>query len=108
MATKIVAIGERDSILPFKVIGVEIFPVRDIQNARETLTDLITQAEIGIILLQTDFAEKLTDVLESVKEKTLPSILLIPGSRGRTDFAFKRTRELVKRAVGVDILKSEE
>lgn len=103
MATNIAAVGGRDLILPFKAIGVQIFPVEKIEDAKETMRNLIRQG-YGLILVTEDLASKLEDVLDEVSTQPTPSIVPIPSSGGPTGFALGRLRETIKKAVGADIM----
>jgi V/A-type H+-transporting ATPase subunit F len=100
--TKIAAVGAKDLILPFKAVGVEIHPVSSSQEAKKILLSLLEKG-FGIILISDNFAEDVKDVFKKVSGVPLPVLLTIPGPRGSTGFTTKRIRELVKRAVGVDI-----
>jgi len=107
MPTRVAAIGEADIILPFKAIGVETHPIKDVEEARQILNELIKK-EVGIIFVTDEFAHKLKDCFEKTKETPLPSIISIPGSKVSTGFAVARVRALVRRAVGVDIMEKKE
>lgn len=106
MATNIAAVGERDLILPFKAIGVQIFPVRGIEEVRGVMSRLIRE-DYGLILITEDLASKLEDLLKEVSTQPTPSIVPIPSSGGSTGFALGRLRETIKKAVGADILAEE-
>jgi len=106
MPTRIAAVGEADTILPFKAIGVETYPIKNVEEARQILDELIKK-EVGIIFITDEFACKLEDCFEKTKEVPLPSIVSIPGSKASTGFAVSRIRTLVRRAVGVDIMEKK-
>lgn len=89
-------------ILPFKAIGVQVFPVEKAEEARETLSRLIKEG-YGLILITEDLAPKLEDLLREVATEPTPSIIPIPSSGGSTGFALERLRETIKKAVGADI-----
>lgn len=104
MKTKIVSIGELDVILPFKAIGADIYPVTTPEEARTTLAKLIKE-DVGLILIPDDLVPHIRDFLQEIRGITLPCILPIPGSKGSSGFGINECRELVKKAVGVDIMK---
>ncbi len=105
MGTKIASIGELDVILPFKAIGADIYPVTTPDEAREVLRELLRK-DVGIILIPDDLVPKISDFLAEIRKEPLPCILPIPGSKGSSGFALKEMRELIKKAVGVDIMKN--
>ena len=117
MGTKIATIGEKDIILPFKAIGAEVFPVSNPEQAREVLNKLLKE-DFGIILVPDDLLPHIKDFLSQIEGTPLPCILPIPDSkmygpkgsrdtpwRVPTKFGVNKMRELVKKAVGVDIMK---
>ncbi|MDI6840703.1 MAG: V-type ATP synthase subunit F [bacterium] len=104
MSTKIATIGERDVILPFKAIGAEVFPVLNVKDAHEILERLIKE-DFGIILITDDLLPHIRDLLVQTKGTAVPCIVPIPGSKGSSGFALNEMRELIKKAVGVDIMK---
>lgn len=106
MKTKIAAIGEEDIILPFKAIGAEIYPVVSPEEAKNVLEKLFSE-DIGLILIPDDLIPNIRDSLSQVKGKPLPCILSIPGSKGSSGLAMSEMRELIKKAVGVDIIKED-
>ncbi len=108
MSIKIAAVGDKDVIMPFKAIGVEIFPVpkrEDTEGFAETITHKLIKEDYGLIIVTEDYAEKLKKVFDEIKEKPLPVIVVIPGSEGAKGFTYARLREIIRKAVGVDILK---
>jgi len=106
MAIKLTAVGAKDIILPFKAIGAEIFPVSNAQEARAVLEKL-TQKEAGIILVSEDLMPGLKDFTEETMGEPLPCILAIPGGKRSSGFRAGEIRELIKKAVGVDLFKPQ-
>lgn len=110
MKTKIVSVGELDVILPFKAIGAEIYPVVGADDARSVIEKLLkegvsTPGDVGIILIPDDLVPHIRELLNEIRGKSLPCILSIPGSKGSAGFGLHELRELIKTAVGVDIVK---
>ena len=105
MGTKIASIGELDVILPFKAIGADIYPVTTPDEAREVLRKLLKE-DVGIILIPDDLVPEIRDFLTEIRGESLPCILPIPGSKGSSGLALREMRELIKKSVGVDIMKN--
>ena len=49
MSHKIAVVGDKDSILPFKILGFNVFPCHEAQTARKIIDEL-AEDEVGIIL----------------------------------------------------------
>ncbi len=100
--SKIAIIGERDCILGFKALGISVFPVETGEEASQALA-AIKDGGYAVIFIIEDFAEELKDILKELREKPLPVITLIPGTRGSRGLARERLRQNVRRAIGTDI-----
>lgn len=101
--SKIAVIGERDCILGFKALGVSIFPAETGEEASQALT-AIRDSDYAVVFISEDFADDVKDLLEELREKPLPAVALIPGTRGSQGLARERLRQNVRRAIGADIL----
>ncbi|OYD15241.1 hypothetical protein CH333_06225 [candidate division WOR-3 bacterium JGI_Cruoil_03_44_89] len=103
MATKLAAVGEYDVIMPFKAVGVEIYPVTSDKDFIQMVMKLIEE-EVGVIFLSDKFLDGVESIFKKVSVRPLPCLIPIPGPLGATEFARKRMRNLVKKACGVDIM----
>ena len=99
---KIAVVGDRDQILAFTALGLEIYPVTDEAHAAQQVEDLAKQG-YAVILVQERFFEALSDLLAKYSAEVTPCITAIPGSTGSRGLALNALREIVKRAVGADI-----
>ena len=104
---KIGVVGDYDSICGFGALGLDTYPVTDIDSAEEVLKKL-TQGEYGIVYVVEDFIEKMPQVFEKYQEKQVPAIIPIPSCKGSTGFGIGNVRKYVEQAVGSDIIFNEE
>ncbi|MGX7092676.1 V-type ATP synthase subunit F [Hutsoniella sourekii] len=100
---KIAVVGNRDAILPFRVIGFDIFAVTSAEEARETMRDL-GRGDYGIIYLTEDIAELIPEVVRYYDTRVTPAVILIPTHRGQMGIGMKRIQDNVEKAVGANIL----
>lgn len=100
---KIGVIGDRDSVLGFKAVGLDVFPCSRREDARETLHDL-AGGEYAIIYITEGLAAELEKDIEKYKDARLPAIIPIPGKEGPSGTGMDSVRKSVERAVGADIL----
>ncbi|MRI85368.1 V-type ATP synthase subunit F [Aerococcaceae bacterium WS4759] len=100
---KIAVMGNRDSILPFKIIGFDTYPVNEGSEAKKLLNQLAKQ-NYGIIYLTENIAAEIPDVINFYDAQVTPAIILIPTHKGRLGIGAARIQENVKKAVGQDIL----
>jgi vacuolar-type H+-ATPase subunit F/Vma7 len=102
---KIAAIGTQDIIEPLKMVGVDIFPVTK-DTAKEILMDVVNRG-YAVVLIGEDSIEGIEELFLKLSMRPMPSIVPIPGKGKTRNFAYHRLRELIKKAVGTDILKEE-
>ena len=89
---KIAVVGNRDAILPFRLIGFQTYPVTEPQEAINTLRKL-SRENFGI-----------PDTVAFYDQRLTPALILIPTHRGTTGLGQQRIRDNVEKAVGQDIL----
>lgn len=100
---KIAVVGNRDAILPFRLVGFQTFPVTEAQEAVNTLRQLSRDC-FGIIYLTEDMAEKIPETIAYYDQQVTPAVILIPTHKGSTGLGRQRIRDNVEKAVGQDIL----
>lgn len=99
---KIAVIGDKDSILSFKAIGVDVFPARHYFEAQDTLKKLAR--DYAVIFITEDIAEKIPDIIKRYKTRPFPAVIPIPTAQGGTGFGMKAISKDVEKAIGADIL----
>ncbi|MBW2057413.1 MAG: V-type ATP synthase subunit F [Deltaproteobacteria bacterium] len=106
--SNVAVIGDRDSILCFRAIGVLTFPVAEPREARAVVRRLLKE-KVSVIFITEAIAQSMMDLIDEVSRASLPSIVLIPNSQGSLGLGMERIRQTVTRAVGADIFgKGEE
>ena len=102
---KIAVIGDYDSIYGFAALGLDTFPVSDLEAAEKSFQKLV-MGEYAVIYITESLAEKLSRIIAKYKEQVTPSIILIPGISGNTGKGIEGVKKCVEQAVGSDILFS--
>ncbi|MCZ0701975.1 V/A-type H+-transporting ATPase subunit F [Natronobacillus azotifigens] len=103
MAHKIAVVGDKDSVLPFKVLGFDVYPSPNGAKARETI-DSLAQEDCGVIYLTEALAKEIPDTIKRYDAEIKPAIILIPNHQGTLNIGKKRIQENVEKAVGQNIL----
>ena len=88
---RIAAVGDWESVMGFRALGLETYPVTAPEEARETIRELARIGDCGIIYLTEQLAKDLPDVLERYKDELRPAIILMGRAAG-IDPAVIRTR----------------
>lgn len=104
---KIAVVGSPDTVLGFKALGLDTFPVREADEARKTLRKLTKTDEAdvySIIYIEEGLAADLTAEIAKFKDSPTPAIILIPGKDGSLGLGRDALQAAVERAVGANIL----
>lgn len=100
---KIGVVGDKDSILAFKALGIDVFPVLDSDEARK-IVDTLAAKKYGVIFITEQVAKDLYETIERYNRELLPAIILIPNNQGTLNIGMQRINDNVEKAVGVNIL----
>ncbi len=99
---KIAVIGDKDSILAFKAVGADVYPIKNYFDAADTLKKLARN--YAIIFITEEIAENISEIIARYKTKPYPAVIPIPGAQGSTGFGMKGISADVEKAIGTDIL----
>jgi V/A-type H+-transporting ATPase subunit F len=104
---KVAVIGDFDTVMGFKLAGVgETYEVENSQDAGKVLRQLSKRDDIGVIIMTERVAEGVTEVLEEVlktRKARIPVIVEVPDKRGPMKRLAVSIREMVKRAIGIEV-----
>lgn len=104
---KIGVIGDRGSVLCFKAVGLDVFPTESVEEAKATLHRIVKE-EFAIIYITEKLCKDMFDDLEKYKDISVPAIIPLPGMDGSHGIGIKGLKKSVERAVGADILFSND
>ncbi len=99
---KIAVLGDRDSIMGFKALGLDTHFVETTEEARHTLHRLAKE-EYAIIYITEQLAADIPADIGRYKTSVTPAVILIPGKNGSLGMAAQALQSAVERAVGADI-----
>ena len=104
---KVAVMGDYDSIYGFSALGIDIYPVKEKDEAKATLKKLAL-GEYAIIYVTESIAKEINEEIDQYKESISPAIILIPGVSGNTGDGVAQVKSFVEQAVGSDILFGDE
>lgn len=104
---KIAVIGDYDSIYGFAALGLDTFPVSELNEAKTQFHRLAGGA-YAVIYITESLAAKLEHEVEKYRGEILPTIIQIPGVSGNTGAGILGVKKSVEQAVGSDILFGDE
>ncbi|WP_422484868.1 V-type ATP synthase subunit F [Gudongella sp. DL1XJH-153] len=100
---KVGVIGDKDSVLAFKALGVEVFTVKEADEARKTV-DTMARNNYGVIFITEQIASLIPDTVDRYDKEIIPAVILIPSNQGTLNIGMDRINENVEKAVGSNIL----
>ncbi len=99
---EIAVIGSDEFVLGFRLAGIRRVFVANPDNYQEKMLEAMSQPSIGILAVD---AKDLDNLSLAVRHKVMDSIqpVVVPVGGDQSDL-----REKVKRAIGVDLYKTED
>lgn len=102
---KIGVVGDKDSILFFKAIGMDVFPVIETEKEdNRKLIDRLAREQYGIVFITEQIAQSISETIDRYNNQPTPGIILIPSNAGSLGIGIQRVSDNVERAVGMNIL----
>ncbi len=99
---KIAVMGDRDSVLGFRALGLDVCMTEDTEQARKELHRL-AGGGYAVIYMTEQLAQSLQPEIAKYKDAVTPAIILIPGRGGSLGLGEASLQSAVERAVGADI-----
>ena len=102
---KVVVIGDSTTVTGFKLAGIKQgYVVESIESARKALNEAALNPEVGLIIITERLAQEFRkDISYLTEGKITPLIVEIPDKFGPIEEKVDPIKELVKKAVGVEI-----
>ncbi|MFY9114570.1 MAG: V-type ATP synthase subunit F [Dethiobacteria bacterium] len=104
---KIAVIGDQDSILGFKTLGVTTFPVTNAHAALAVLKKVVKQ-DYAILFITEEIIRHLEEPVAELNKRLLPVVVPIPNNKGTLGWGMGKIKENVEKAIGADILFKKE
>lgn len=102
---KIAVVGGRETVMGFKALGLDVFPVSGDEDALSVFIKLTKENEsYAIIYVEETFYKALSAEIDRFKDSPTPAVILIPGREGSLGLGQSALQSAVLRAVGSDIL----
>jgi V/A-type H+-transporting ATPase subunit F len=105
--SKVAVMGDKTSVLGFKALGVDTYPLERPEDGREMWSQ-ISEQDYGIIFVTEPVYRVMEDIFVEVSEEIAPAITIIPATTGATGLGMERIRKTIEKAVGADILSEKE
>ncbi|MCK9176172.1 MAG: V-type ATP synthase subunit F [Clostridiales bacterium] len=103
MEQKIGVIGEWDSILGFRALGLSTMEVTDPEKAEDILK-CWAEEDYAVIFVTEILAKKMGARLASWRQRYLPIVTVIPSARERSHLGRQELRTAIRKATGIDMI----
>ncbi|MDO5725166.1 MAG: V-type ATP synthase subunit F [Tissierellia bacterium] len=100
---KIAVIGDKESVLAFKALGIGVYTPTDKMAVRRVIDDL-AKDNVGIIYITEQLAKLVPETIERYTDRLTPAIILIPSSQGSLNIGLEQITRNVEKAIGSNIL----
>lgn len=102
----IAVVGDKDSVLAFKAIGVDVFPVETEIQARDKVHALARN--YSVIFVTEQVALWIEMLIKRYQARPYPVIVPIPSAEGNKGLGLQGIKANVEKAIGADILFDKE
>ena len=106
MRNGIAVVGDKDSVLAFKAIGIDAYPVDGEMQARNVVKELARK--YSVIFITDAIAIQIESLLKRYKTRPYPVVVPIPSAEGNTGFGMSGIKSDVEKAIGSDIVFGKE
>ena len=100
---KVAVVGDKDSILAFKALGIEVFKVEEAEEARK-IVDTIARKKYGVIFITEQIASLIPETIDRYDREIIPAVILIPNNQGSLNIGMDRINKNAEKAIGSNIL----
>lgn len=98
----IAIIGDKDSVLAFKAIGVSVYSANTREDAEHTLKTLARTYKV--IFITEELAAQVPELLKRYKTKPYPIVIPVPSANGSLGIGIAGIKSDVEKAIGTDII----
>jgi V/A-type H+-transporting ATPase subunit F len=99
----IAMVGARDSVLGFRALGLDVYPVTDAAGADEAFDECLRRGYAAIFVTE-GFAAGLAPKMKALGSQPLPATVVIPEGQESRGLGLAKLRAIVEKAIGADIL----
>ncbi|MGO1580573.1 MAG: V-type ATP synthase subunit F [Peptoniphilaceae bacterium] len=100
---KIAVVGDKDSVLAFKSLGIDVKIAYEADECRKII-DTLAKEKYGVIFITEQLAIKVKETINRYNNKLFPAIILIPSNQGSLNIGMDNINKYVEKAVGSNIL----
>lgn len=105
--SRIAVVGDRDSVMLFQALGVRVVCAEDAERIEKALHRLAREG-FAVIYITESAAQKAGEAIDRYAAQPFPAVIPIPDRDGSGGLGMAGIRKNVERAIGADILFSDD
>lgn len=105
--SQIAVIGTRDSVLPFRTLGMQTEIVETADAANSIIHNLALKG-YKLFFISEDIISIISETVDKYKNDPLISLISIPCSGKRINYGLKQIKSNIEKAVGSDLFLGTE
>ncbi len=76
---RIVVVADEYTVIPFRMLGVDVRVVHSGEEARRVVEELIEQPDVGVVLVASDYSDAVRDIMDRVaRERSDMVVTVLP------------------------------
>lgn len=99
MGVKAAIIGEKDIVLAFNDLGMDVFSVENDDDFKKAKQEI--NKDFAVVFVTETIAQKYN--LDDLYNKTLPAVLIIPGVKRELGKGLEGLKKTIERALGSEL-----
>ena len=105
MSYKIAVIGDRESVMGFRALGLDVFPA-DTDSVKDVFAAVVRTEDpaYAIIYITEELTIPLKTEIAALKDELTPAVIPLPSKDGTLNLGMEALNSAVERAVGSNIL----
>ena len=102
---KIAVIGDRESVMGFRALGLDVFPAEP-ENVKQVFSEALRAESpaYAILYITEELTIPLRAEIDALKDELVPAVIPIPSKNGTLNLGMTALNRAVERAVGRNIL----
>ena len=105
---KVAIIGNENTVLPLKSLGIEIFNIAAQKDGEEILARIRNEENgndnYAVIFITSDWHKKLETEITKFKNKILPAIISLPSPAEKQGATLAGLEKMMERAIGSKLI----
>ncbi|MDO5040741.1 MAG: V-type ATP synthase subunit F [Peptoniphilus sp.] len=100
---KVAVVGDKDSVLAFRALGIDARIAYEAQEARK-IVDGLAKENYGVIFITEQLASLIKETIDRYDSVVVPAVILIPSNKGSMNIGLNNISSYVEKAIGSNII----